>query len=553
MTTATPARPVFPQEIWWMVAQELATICDFGTLFTCARLSQGLANLALPQLYGIHDQSPAINAHILDVETSVCLWRSIIASSLGKTRYPYCCWIKSLKLGNLHSHLEDLSRTNPGLKARFFKAPLQKFMIKLRGQQLNLDGIVIEVANSLTSYIRTAADQADKRVALTTLEGWHLPTAHLASWVSNLSCLTCLVVRDGSVLTADVARALRANCPSFKDLECYFCQGTEIDEELAGFFQDLEPQTLECFTVLSLNNLGKKTFKALGAHSKSLKRLDLFSLEPSALASLHELHHCVAIEELSLEGNYMAQAYHWQEENKSAFSEVVDWLIQCVSLKELDMILVPNSTVLLSELADPKLTIFELTSLTLKLNELDNEAFYGFIKRQESLRQLTLRFVDDEILEGWPDRNDVFAEALLHLSDLRELDTNELFTAENINLMAQCGLDSLEDIVLNGDMIDDEFFLNLLGFEHLKSLSIFGPSCVTGPSICRFIDLLSTRDSSEAHEGLQISISSQVWELQLGEEMEKTISEMIKEKFGGTFDITYRPDPDELHESDFSD
>jgi hypothetical protein len=209
----------FPQEIWWLVAQEFASRRDFGGLYLCACLGRNMAALALPELYAIHHQSPAINAHILDIETSVCLWRSIIASSLGKTLFPYCTWIKALKLGNLYSQLEDLARDNPGLKAQFFRPPLEKLQIwRGRGRALNLEAIIVEVANLVTDCIRTSANQEDKRVGITTLEGFYLPTANLPKWVSGLSNLTSLSVRDGSVLNSDVACALRANCPVFREV-----------------------------------------------------------------------------------------------------------------------------------------------------------------------------------------------------------------------------------------------------------------------------------------------------------------------------------------------
>lgn len=211
-------RPALPQEIWWLVTEELADRLDFGGLYLSARLSRAMAALALPLLYGIHHQSPAMNADILDIDTPVCLWRSIIASSLGGTLYPYCCWIKALRLGNLYSHLEDLARDNAGLRARFFSPPLDKLQIYRRGRALNLDAIVIAVANLVTERIRSDADHEDKRVGLTTLEGFYLPTASLAGWVSGLSCLTTLMVRDGSVLTSEVARAIRANCPAFRQV-----------------------------------------------------------------------------------------------------------------------------------------------------------------------------------------------------------------------------------------------------------------------------------------------------------------------------------------------
>lgn len=209
----------FPQEIWWLIAQQLGRRRDFGGLFLCARLGRGMARLALPELYAIHDQSPAISAHILDIETSVCLWRSLIASSLGKTLFPYCCWIKSLRLGNLHSQLEDLARDNARLKAQFFSPPLEKLQIRRgRGRALNLEAIIVEVAAMVTERIRSSADQEHTRMGITTLEGYYLPTANLPGWVSSLYSLTSLVVRDGSVLNADVGLAIRESCPAFRDV-----------------------------------------------------------------------------------------------------------------------------------------------------------------------------------------------------------------------------------------------------------------------------------------------------------------------------------------------
>jgi hypothetical protein len=87
--------PGLPLEIWLQVCQLLAKGLDFADLFACARLNRGLANLALPQLYSIYE--------FANLDVSVVLWRSLIASALGKTLYPYCTWIKVLKLSNLLS------------------------------------------------------------------------------------------------------------------------------------------------------------------------------------------------------------------------------------------------------------------------------------------------------------------------------------------------------------------------------------------------------------------------------------------------------------------
>ncbi|EAQ91118.1 hypothetical protein CHGG_03053 [Chaetomium globosum CBS 148.51] len=502
----------FPQEIWWLVSQEFANRRDFGGLFLCARLGKGIARLALPELYAIHDQSPAINAHILDIETSICLWRSIIASSLGRTLFPYCCWIKALKLGNLHSQLEDLARDNPGLKASFFSPPLEKLQIRRgRGRALDLEAIIIEVANLVTECIRTSAAQESKRVALTALEGNYLPTANLPKWVSSLSSLTSLSVRDGSVLNSDVARAIRANCPAFRDLECFFCSGTDLDEDLAGFFRNLEPNTLVSFTILSMNEIGRQTFKALGEHSSSLKSLSLFSLERAAFQALNELQHCLSLESLRLEGAPSARRYLWEIECKPAFQEVVQWLQQCTALRELEFTVVPTSTTILAEVL--KSPVIRLTSLSLLTFDLDKEFCLSLLKQQD-LRHLAVKIRDEDLLESDDERHTMLANAVACCHELRELDTNELFSLEEIEHICE-SLPQLEEIVLNGDLIDNEFLTPLSRLSKLKSLNIFGPSFT---------------DEEEA------KVTTALWDL-----------------FRGRFDINYRLDPDELHESDFSD
>ncbi|KAK4456474.1 hypothetical protein QBC42DRAFT_190927 [Cladorrhinum samala] len=508
--------PVFPLDIWWLITQELASQHDFGGLFLCARLSRDVANLALPLLYGIHEQSTAIHGDIDDetpFEISVGLWRSIIASSLGKTLYPYCCWIRALKLGNLDSHLVDLERgNNAALKAKFFSPPLDEFQIKLgktRKQQLDRKAVIIKVSDSITSYIQSAAQEQGKHVTLATLEGYHLPTASLQGWVSKLSRLSSLVVQDGSVLTSDVARVIREKCPNFKEVECYFCQGLDVDEQLAGFFNDLTPESIESFTIRSRNDLGIKTFEALNRHSGSLKRLTVQGLDATALLALPALSDCLALEKLILEGGMGIPGLTWQGEG---LKEMKEWLKKCSHLKELELTVIASATEILSEvLKNPSI---RLTALTLKLID-SNKEFYVALASQTALRQLALKIVDDTILEANDGRRDLFVDALCSMEQLRELDTNELFTSSDIRRISH-STHSLEELVLNGDIILDDFILELCRMKHLKSINIFGPSALS------------------ANE-------------------ESALAAWVRNSFGGNLDIMYHREPDELQESDFSD
>ncbi|KAL2136120.1 hypothetical protein VTI74DRAFT_5343 [Chaetomium olivicolor] len=535
-----------PQDIWWLVAQELARQGDFETLFLCARLSKGIAALALPELYAIHHQSPAINAHILQIEKPVRLWRSIITSSLGKTLFPYCCWIKALKLGSLHANLEDLSRGNPGLKALFFSKPLERLLIRRgKGRVLDLDAIIVEVANMVTGYIRASAEQEAKRVGITSLEGLYLPTACLPRWISSLSLLTSLRVRDGSVLTSDVSRAIREHCPAFKEVECFFCIATDVDEELAGFIRGLEPNTLESFTVLSMNEIGGETFKALCGHAASLKTLVLYSLQQSAFQSLNELRHCLAVEALQLEAASTVQNYPW---DKQTYAEVVQWLQNCASLKKLEFANIPTSTKVLADVLESPSV--RLTSLELKkLNAFDE--LHRALSKQKQLQHLLIQFTNDDLLDVLGEYRANLADAIASLHQLRKLVTNIPFNAEELRCLSST-LRWLEELVLDGEIMDDDTFLHLSQLSKLRTLNILGPSLISPRVAMDFVEKMGQDEEGE-HEGLHVYVSNQLWDSKFTGLEEAKVATAFWDRFRGRFEINYRADPDELHESDFSD
>ncbi|KAK4165371.1 hypothetical protein QBC43DRAFT_315832 [Cladorrhinum sp. PSN259] len=550
-------RPVFPLDIWWLITQVYATRNDFGSLVTCAYLCRDVAKLALPLLYGIHEQSIAINGDALDdeaaLEISVGLWRSIIASSLGKTLYPYCCWIKALKLGNLDSFFEDLERgNNAGLKAQFFSPPLDGFHIKrgkTRKQQVDRNAVIVKVSDSITDYIHKLAKDQGKHVTLATLEGYHLPTINLQSWVSKLSRLSSLVVQDGSVLTSEVARVIRENCPGFKELECYFCQGSDVDEQLAGFFNSLEANSIDSFTIRSRNQLGNKTFRALNnSQSSSLKRVTLQDLDRSALLALPTLSDCVGLEKLVLEGGWGTATFQWEADS---LLEMKEWLKECKSLKELELTTIAKAAEILSEVL--KNSSISLNSLDLKLVDHKKE-FYETLASQINLRHLSLKIVDDTILEATDGRRDLFVDALCCMESLRELNTNELFTSADIEKISR-STHQLEELELNGDIILDDFIFELSRMRHLKSINIFGPSSITPAGLRLLIEAFERHREQDSglHDGLLIWVANQMSEVPFPAEDEAALAIWVRNSFGGKFDMMYRREPDELQESDFSD
>ncbi|KAK4232082.1 hypothetical protein QBC38DRAFT_353328 [Podospora fimiseda] len=551
-----------PPEIWLVIVDVFAARHDLESLFRCALVSRAMANAALPKLYGIHEYSGAIsgdNLFLSDekaLKISVDLWRSIIASSIdGKTLRPYCRWIKTLKLGNLESCLEDLEKTiNAALKTKFFSAPLEEFFIK-RGRTrrhtvVDRKAVVVKVSDSITTYIHKAATRENMDVQLTTLEGYQLPAASIKSWVPKLNLLASLVLVDGSVLNSSIAQVIREHCPNFKDLECYFCQREVIDEQLAGFFSCLKPNTIQSFTIRSRNSLGGKTFEALNSfHSTSLKRLTLQDLDRSALLSLPALSDCVNLEKLILEGGWGTRTFQWEQE---PLSEMKEWFKNCTMLKELDLTVIAKATEILTEAL--KHSKARLTSLNLKLVDHKKE-FYEILANQTNLRQLTLKIVDDTTLEATDGRRDAFVNALCNMAHLRELDTNELFTAEDIGKISR-STHVLEELVLNGDIILDDFIFELSRMKHLRSINIFGPSSLTPYGLKRLIKEFEKHRreiNKHLHDGLFIWIANQMAEAPFPNFEEALLSDRVRIIFGGKFEMMYRREPNELQESDFSE
>jgi hypothetical protein len=296
-----------------------------------------------------------------------------------------------------------------------------------------------------------------------------------------------------------------------------------------------------------MNELESGTFKALCEHSRSLKSLGLFSLERPALESLHELQHCLSLETLKLEVAWSAQRYDWEANSKQCFQEVIQWLTKCAGIKDLDFREIPASTKILAEvLKSPNI---RLLNLSLKTLDFDKE-FCASLPKQTELRDLTIR-LDEELLEPSEERRTTLADAIACCHELRELDTNELFTFEDIQQMC-FSLPLLERIAMYGDLIDDVFLAPIAKLSKLKSLNIYGPSIISPDALLDFLDRIGADPDGE-HEGLQVYIANQNYDFKFTDQEEVRLGTEFYNRFKGRFDINYRADPDELHESDFSD
>ncbi|KAJ9151851.1 RNI-like protein [Pleurostoma richardsiae] len=551
-----------PQDVWWLICQELSARQDFNCLLNYALVNKTMASHALPLLYSIQETSRASmgDASVDDKAKLAHLWRTIILSSIGDTAYPYCLWLKTLKLGDLHQLINDMAQNVYGsLRPSFFSGPMQRFEILSRTSKtrrgvpvLELQTIVEKVGDKITEFVRDAADQQNKSVSLTNLEGQFIPTTYLTLWASRLSTLTSLRLQDGSVLTAEVGEAIRDNCRYFKELTCYNIKGSAVDENLAAFFLTLPQNTLETFTVLSWNDLGQQTFAALAHHALSLTKLELF-LGSAAFAKLDALEPCKTLVELQLEANTSEQPSTWATDAKDVFQAVGSWLKECESLVHLRMVDVPSATTLLADvLKPPKL---HLTSLDLKLRD-DDEAFYASLGHQKTLESLKLR-TTDEWLDIAAPRHITFIDSICSCPELRDLDLMQVQLTYADLVQLGSSLPQLEELSFDGDFLtSDNDILDPLGqMRQLKTLNIYGLTTFTFDGILDFINRLGTdsKQPGASHQGFRFYIMAQNGYAKLSPGEEQLLSDELASGLGGRLDLTYWRDPDEEMSEELSD
>ncbi len=115
---------VLPDDILHLICFELSHQRDFNTLFQCAIAGKALATPALANLYRRHNSAPVTTRGIDEIEGSkperyehaaqevivqkwALLWRSILRSSLDKTLFTYCRYIRALDLRDLKYLLDE--------------------------------------------------------------------------------------------------------------------------------------------------------------------------------------------------------------------------------------------------------------------------------------------------------------------------------------------------------------------------------------------------------------------------------------------------------------
>ncbi|KAI5919285.1 hypothetical protein F4810DRAFT_511543 [Camillea tinctor] len=548
-----------PQDIILLICQELAACRDFATLFRCALVSHRVAGIALEQLYRIDGESFRENK-----TPTARLWRSIILSSVGKTAYPYCTYIRALSLGDLEESLED-ARTNKDVRRFYLEPGMEDFIVpkynnpaqdylNTRSVTIHAVDSMLKCADSITKSIKTLAEDNEKTVALAHLEAYYIPHNILPVWLTRLDTLTSLRLRDGSVLTLETANVLAKHCPKFSDLTCYYYQSGNADEDMAAFLQALRPNSLQRFEIISKSDIAQNTLGALNFHAGSLKTLILGSLTPLAIRNLNALPQCTKLECLVIENDLHHQLQRPLDDK--LVKEIATWIGNCKSLRDLTFRHVLDSLRILQDvLTTPGIHLSSLVIQGFRYISLAvNTATWIALGKQNSLESLTLESIaveednpqmDGLILELQPP----LTESICLLTSLTYLDLMQAqVSAEEIRQFSYA-LSNLEDFAFGGELADDSVLEILSSFPALKALSINANSVFTWDGLRDYALGLN----SSGHKGFKMEIIGQSTEFRFTNEQEEWLKDYFIYTLGGQFSMPYPHPPEEDHEEDSSE
>ncbi|KAI9846760.1 MAG: hypothetical protein M1837_003609 [Sclerophora amabilis] len=532
-----------PDDILHMVCLELWQQRDFNTLFTCAISSKQLAPPALASLYRMHNIAPVTNGGGDTTETAqqeqtvrkwASLWRAIISSSMGKSLYPYCHYIRALDLRDLRNLFEE-SRFKGKIEKEFFAAHLSRFNIEMdtprkatgrakAAKRLNIGSAIDAIGEVMTQ----------EAPILEELSGDILPSA-LSRWVARLPRLQTLVLWRGTALSEGAETSIREHCPQFKRLTLYEWLGDEADRQLATFLHGIRPNTMEFFEIISHSDIGKECYSALNNHRESLKELRLSNLKTESLLALPMIKDCTSLEILYLEDFNGTQDLETRQND--VFLELVAWLQRCRKLQSITLRnFLSAAAILTPVLLDTNIHLQKIDVQRYKVPS--DQLFHHALSHQQSLESVDLRADGDELLS---EDLDVLIDALSKIPNLRDLqliDISDSFRDEHISRLAR-NSPNLENLWTGGFLISDSVWQDLGKLHHLKSLYFSAVTKFTLDGLLEFVSMLGP-----GNQGLNLSLMNADPDSMLSEEEQSIVRETLRMRVDGRFDFVPLRDPD---------
>ncbi|KAH7088351.1 hypothetical protein FB567DRAFT_468986 [Paraphoma chrysanthemicola] len=535
------AQPALPDDILHLLCEELADQDQFDTLFNCACSSRVLAVPALTHLYRSHHKAPVRGGgddlyslppaiKLLTIQRWSILWRSIIASALDATLFPYCRYIKSLDFRDLGNLLDEDQFRNKGVK-QFFAKPLKQFektetFTTIRGKKLTRlknDEIIDAIGEVVTQHTPM----------LEVISGELLASA-LVRWTPRLPRLQSLELFNGKPLEDELMHAsIYEHCPQLKSLMIYTWTSENCDEKFAKFLSALRPNSLAELHTIRDVRAGAETFLALSQHAKSLDTLKLCVSNESA-PFLSNLAECTALKYLSIED--LHGLIDLEATQNDVFLKVVEWLTKCENLKHL---LFPSlqsgAAIAMPVLLERNIRLehLELDNYTLK----DHKKFHqALVHQKDSLKYLSLSGDTDGMFR---DDLDALVDSLKQLYQLRvlKLILPEVLSDQRLVDIIN-NLSMLEDLFVNGLELNDVVLDSVATLPKLKSVTLSGISKFTVDGLLKFVGSLGPGNA-----GIRVTIDMADPDTLLPQESIDVIASFLADKTGGTFDYIALRDP----------
>ena len=304
---------------------------------------------------------------------------------------------------------------------------------------------------------------------------------------------------------------------------------SDADATLAGFLDDVRPQSIESLEVFSGSTIASKSFHSLGCHSETLTELALKCLSADAMQSLNILKGCTNLTSLSL-AESPGSITDLEHRHNDVFLEVVVWLQECTNLKSVQLSHFYSGPALLTPV---------LLEKTIHLRELELDGysmtpaktFHRALAHQTSLRSLCLKGEGDETgPEGYNILVDSLCQ-LVNLTDLRLKEIADYFNDEHICKLAR-SLPKLEVLVTGGWNITDAVLRELPVLSSLKMLQFNAITKFTAQAIMEFVLSLGY-----GNMGFVLAILMADMESDLAPHEKQLITETLAQQVKGRFDF----------------
>ncbi|KAI1005653.1 hypothetical protein K3495_g2561 [Podosphaera aphanis] len=477
----------------------------------------------------------------------ITLWKSIILSSLNKTAFPYCLFIRSLELDKLKPLLRpDINKPTGPLDslyvANMFKTkPTPSTNHDHDHDQEdfdNVDELIELVGDTIISCIKNASNAS----AYLERIKWVQTNRTLTEWMIRLPDLKTLIIADPLDME-DLSKAISQNCLKFHTLvhNFYGRDYDEYDRNLALFLNGLSQNTLQKLCIQDYSDLDidisededdedyedYEAILSINRHAESLTELKISGLNLLATRKLPLLSACKALTSLHLDFYYFDLL---TKKDHNIISAIVDWICSCRNLRELAIGDITCGREILTHVCSRPNMRLEKLEIIIPIILVENGLFLTALSTQTTLEFLSLKIQSPESCVFI----DNFISSLSCMQNLKCLDLahpdidEEGFYLPDTIVDLVSFLPRLERLAFYCRDTTDALWSAMMNLHHLRILAIRGITSFSFDGVIVFINSLRT-----TNEGLEIVLCGYEQPIGISTAQKLAISESLQSKVGG--------------------